>query len=446
MFFLLVPGAAQADPAPPVPCYQGTCATGAVPPPPEPQPEPGPTPEPAPEPDPQPAPGGVQIKWNPGLYWGEQTRFTPNPTRESVHNRLWKKAQIGGEPRVTYLKEPWVRHVKGVRLKFHWGEIEKTPNVFDWGVIDGYLEALEPSGQRLIVGVDHQANNRHAGFKNGAGREPNLCVPPDLRVHGKGMWWWVRGTGKKRCLARIWDDGSRSGTDVRARYRRLCVALGERYGTHPRVEALFCKGENSLGNPTDPTFDKDEHDRVLRAIELDVRRVAGNTMVLMPANGLGADDDVIMRRARIQFERADNIPGFGFRKPDTFTIDSRGFPETGFDRVFMGLAKHGQYPAAWEWQRAGQTFNNVAEHWRGAFGARRYKHLLPRPENALPAPTSRPNYAHGATHPVYIPGDKPYSSLDAWLDAFNRYGWTPAYAECPSAWVNAGASCVTGTR
>ncbi|MEM7219549.1 MAG: beta-galactosidase [Pseudomonadota bacterium] len=427
---------------PPTPCFDGICAEPVVLPPKTSDPAPPPAGDPivsGPGISDDDLSGGLQFKWNPGLYWGEKTDFIHLPTYDDVVERLWQGGNIGATAKATYLQEPWVQHVKGVRLKFHWAELEPEPNKFHWDVIDGYLDALAPTGQRVIVGVDHQANNNHAGTLSGA--KENMCVPPDLRVQGEHMWWWTRKTGKNRCLARLWDPTS----VARERYRTMCTALAERYGSHPRVEALFCKGENALGTPTDPTFVKEDHDAALRSIEAEVHSIGQGTMVLMPANGLGVKTEDIVRRAQTMFSIADDKPGFGFRKPDSYTRSTKAFPSTGFDRMYIGMNKHGQYPGVWDWQRPGDTYTDTEEHWRGAFGMDRYTHPQADVSSLLPVAPNNPNFSHGATHPVFIPNTtKDFATEDAWLAVFQANGWRPAYTDCPAAWVAAGASCVTG--
>ncbi|MEM7220616.1 MAG: hypothetical protein AAF515_19800 [Pseudomonadota bacterium] len=366
-------------------------------------------------PQPEPAPF---IKWNPGHYAMASADL---PLKKI--ERYWSRHPFCTDPR-------GAKYIEGVRLKFHWRALEPKKGQYDWRIIDEYLRVMTQScgdrPRRVMLAVDHQANNRDAN------KESKRMCAPEYIWKMDGVWHFTRRTGKERCLARIWRPG------VAEHYKNLAVAMARRYNDHPLVEYFSTKGEGSLGLPEERgDFERARYTQALLDVAAAMRAHAPNTAFTFGSNHFGRDKENFMPFVTA----ANSLPGFGWRWPDTFHTPDKPFPATAtheYYKSFSGV--HG--PLAGEHQlpkRRGRKTSGYDNAWLHCCDpASEQRGVHPQTGKVV-------DVTWAATHPVW-----PRRDYD---DKFNVENLLTVLAErdggvysraCPQAWTRHGVTCLTG--
>lgn len=124
----------------------------------------------------------------------------------------------------------------GFMSRQRWKNIETAEGVYNYALIDGYLDAL-PSGKKLILGIREQL------FGGGVQTDAHGMFPAYMDSVGSGPYFYTGGTAWSGGLTVALNDDEAAAMD---RKIALYTALIEHYDDDDRLEMLV-GGETAVG-------------------------------------------------------------------------------------------------------------------------------------------------------------------------------------------------------
>lgn len=198
------------------------------------------------------------VKWHPGHYYSMIGEGKYKPAyREKVYNELKQTPAL-----------------RGVVVRYAWGELETAKNVYDFSNISNLLTELAAQNKRLIILLELKASTpgtdevivpnylKTAAYEGGSYPFTNDNLAP-AKGHGIRLW----------------------NLAVHDRMNSLVRALGKRFNSHPYFEGIGFT-ETSMSEPLVPLPDVklDIYFKNLLNINKQMRAYFPNTMTFQFAN------------------------------------------------------------------------------------------------------------------------------------------------------------------
>lgn len=196
-----------------------------------------PKPEPEP-PKPLPIPGllnlknGERLKWQPGhyLHIHINPQFTaPATVGETFQSKLEEAKNL-------LIQQP---KLKGVKLTFPWGLIEKDQGVFDWSGLDHFINGF-PQGKFIQLELKDRIFGP-AWYWASTWFPKYLCTPETQR--------YTYTDTSNRIMPRLDSE------EYYINYIRVLKEIGKRYSTNPKIVAVRYMNETSQAAPSNKIKD-----------------------------------------------------------------------------------------------------------------------------------------------------------------------------------------------
>jgi hypothetical protein len=161
--------------------------------------------------------------------------------------------------------------LRGVVVRYSWGELEKSKGAYDFSNIQQILNDVSDQGKRLIILLE---------LKAGTAKTLDIVVPDYMKTaaYDGGFYTYsnrhVTGRGIK-----LWNP------QVEERFRALVRALGDRFDNNPNFEGIGFP-ETAMGNPKTPISEskKDAYYRNLLELNTFASENFPNTMTFQFMN------------------------------------------------------------------------------------------------------------------------------------------------------------------
>jgi hypothetical protein len=152
-------------------------------------------------------------KWNPGHYLQGANDITPSYITENLNAAT-------------------SANLKGIRVPLYWGEWETSKDVYDFKILDSYINAL-PSNKKILIKVHER--DYWGRYCNEGARLPNYIMDenqphPALTLPGAG------------CVAQFWEP------DIQARWIKALTMLAKHVENNDKVEMVIFS-ETAFGFP-----------------------------------------------------------------------------------------------------------------------------------------------------------------------------------------------------
>ncbi|MFL6604115.1 MAG: hypothetical protein ACJ8R9_22685 [Steroidobacteraceae bacterium] len=242
------------------------------------------------------------IKWHPGHY------MMLRGSHKYVPGELAAIAALKGEA-----------SVKGVLVDFKWSTLETGKGVYDFSMVDQYLNQTKAAGKRFIIRVENR----------GFGGTTGIVTPSYLRTESVYLGGQVPMASG--VVARIWD------APVMDRLIALHKALAAKYDSDPSVEGISTS-ETAIGwsaaNPAPSTYSATALLTQLQRLVSAERDTWSRSNVFCETNYLGSDTQMEALVKSCGDEKAfvggpDVVPGRNLQadnvvRGDTGAVDYRG--------------------------------------------------------------------------------------------------------------------------
>ena len=169
------------------------------------------------------APAQAAVKWHPGHYMvlvGANGKYNPS-YREDVYRDLKETPTL-----------------RGVVVRYSWGELEKSKGDYDFSNIQQILDDVSDQGKRLIILLE---------LKAATAKSLDKVVPDYMKTpaYDGGFYNYSNRHVKGRRGIKLWNP------QVEERFRALVRALGDRFDNNPHFEGVGFT-ETAMGNPKRP--------------------------------------------------------------------------------------------------------------------------------------------------------------------------------------------------
>lgn len=193
-------------------------------------------------------------KWNPGHYLQGSNNLTPEYIAENLTSST-------------------SANMMGMRVSLFWGEWETSKDVYDFKILDSYIEAL-PKNKRLIIMV--MDRDYWGKTCNGGARLPKYIMDKNQAHPAMSL--------EAGCVSQFWES------DIQERWVKALRALGDHVDNNPQVEAIMLQ-ETAFGFPKEYEGTEGEFKLALRDAFINIHKKISSaypkTQVFQQMNYMG---------------------------------------------------------------------------------------------------------------------------------------------------------------
>ncbi|PXW80421.1 hypothetical protein C8R34_1483 [Nitrosomonas sp. Nm84] len=194
------------------------------------------------------------VKWHPGHYYELERmgKYSPDYMKK-VYNEITQTQAL-----------------RGIVVRYGWGELEKSKDVYDFSSINKLLTELTARKKRLIILLETKSSTTKA----------NAALAPDYiktAAYDGGTYTFSAGRGTAGHGLKLWNLA------VHDRKAKLISELGKRFNSNPYFEGIGYT-ETSLGQVSLSTTTVDKHYKNLLSLNKKLRASFPNTMTFQYTN------------------------------------------------------------------------------------------------------------------------------------------------------------------